>query len=418
MVKDTTLYNILEVAEDASNAEILKAYKKIAIKSHPDKNPDDPDANQKFQNINQAKEILSNAEKRKMYDNIGMDYVNGNAQQQQGMNQEDLFNMFGGGGGGFPGHPFGNMNRQQQQQKENIIINQEVTLEEIYTEANISINFQQKQSCEGCKGEGTKNGVSSKCGTCDGNGVRVQVVQMGPMIQQMQIQCQSCNGSGKNNNAGENCNICTGNGFKTKDVRVNIPLKNGLSNGQQIQIPGHGHNLKDGKTDLIIVINEKPHAVFKRSNNDLYMEVELKLFQAIYGFEKTVEHLDKRKLHISHSGKIEYGELKKIPNEGMVVLNSSTNKGDLIIKFNIVLPMLDNAEMSNKLLYLLKTLDQDEANNETIIKNSKSKYVKTVLLNSDTNPFDNPQSNTPFNQQQQQQQQHQQHQQQQQCVHQ
>jgi DnaJ-class molecular chaperone len=125
MVRDTTLYDRLKVSPDANNNEIMKAYKKLAIQMHPDKNPDDENANTKFQDLNAAKEILTNSEKRKMYDDIGMDYVNGNAPQHQSMNPEDLFSMFGGGG--FPGgHPFGHMKRQQQ--KENIVINNIILL--------------------------------------------------------------------------------------------------------------------------------------------------------------------------------------------------------------------------------------------------------------------------------------------------
>ena len=331
MVKDTILYDRLEVQPNATTAEITKAYKKLAVKIHPDKNPDDPNANVKFQELNQAKEILTNPEKRQMYDNVGIDFANGNAPQQQQMNAEDIFNMFGGGfpgagfpgagfPGGFPGAGFQNMRRQKE--KENVTINQEISLEEIYNESTIGVAFQQKQMCSPCNGEGTSDGNPNKCPSCDGNGMTVRIIQVGPMIQQMQSPCHPCGGTGKLNNNNNKCSTCGGNGYKVKDVRVNIPLKNGLTNGQQIQIPGHGHNLKDGKTDLIIVINEKPHSKFKRSNADLIVEVELKLYQAIFGFDKIIEHLDNRKLHISHQGETNYNTVKRIAGEGMKNLNN------------------------------------------------------------------------------------------------
>jgi DnaJ-class molecular chaperone len=401
MVKDNTLYDRLEVSSSSSNIEIMKSYKKLAIKNHPDKNPDDPNASIKLQELNQAKEILLDAEKRKMYDQIGMDYVNGNAPQQS-MNPEDLFNMFGGG---FPGNPF--QNNRRQQKKEHVVINQEVSLEDIYNEATISVSFQQKQLCSSCKGEGSRDGKPQDCGPCNGRGVRIQVIQMGPMIQQVQSPCNICNGSGKTINPNNRCSICNGEGHKTKEVKINFPLKNGLSNGQQIQIPGHGHHLKDGKTDLIVIINEQIHPKFKRVNNDLHTEVELKLFQAIFGFDKIIEHLDKRKLHINHIGMTDFGSFKRIPGEGMKVLNGNGN-GDLIIKFNIKLPPLDNSENTNKLLYLLKILDYEESQNETMIKNSKTNYVKTILLDTNNESF-----NSSNNQPQMQEETHQQ-----QCVHQ
>ena len=393
MVKDSYLYDKLGVSSDANNEEIQKAYKKLALKYHPDRNMNNlEEANTKLQEINQAKEILTNQEKRNIYDQIGMDFVNGNMPQHQQMNPEDLFNMFGGGfpggfSGGFPGgfhgHPFNANNKQ----KENITINKEVTLEEIYNESVVQVNFGQKQSCGLCKGEGTKDCKPSKCETCDGRGVLIKRIQMGPMIQQIQSGCHNCGGSGKNLNANNCCASCNGDGYKLKEVKANIPLKNGLSNGQQIQIPHHGHNLKDGKTDLIIIINEKENERFKRKGNDLLIEINLKLYQAIFGFDKIIEHLDKRKLHISHNSKTEFNTIKKIIGEGMHVINSS-DKGDLYVKFNIIMPDITNNEISNKLQYLLKTLDNDESNAETIIKNSKNIYIKTMLLNAENNPFD------------------------------
>lgn len=377
MVKDTLLYDRLEVSPNATSNEILKSYRKLALKYHPDRNPNDETANAKLMEINQAKEILMDDNKRKLYDQIGMEILSNGASQPQ-MNPEDLFGMFGGPGFGFPGHPF--HTHQRQPKTENIVINQEVTLEEIYNEANISVNFQQKILCSTCDGN------TNTCSTCNGQGVRIQIKQVGPMIQQMHIPCNNCHGSGKIKST-NSCKTCNGDGFKLKDVKVNIPLKNGLSNGQQIQIPHHGHHTKEGKGDLIIVIHEKPHQTFKRIGNDLLTDVDLKLFQAIYGFDKVITHLDNRKLHISHVGKTEHDNIRKIVGEGMGMINSNGRKGDLIIKFNVVLPNLSNQEMSNKLLYLLKTLDNEESNNEVIIKNSKDKYIKTEMITVEDNPF-------------------------------
>ena len=208
---------------------------------------------------------------------------------------------------------------------------------------------------------------------------------MGPMIQQIQQTCPHCKGTGKTSPSVNKCNDCHGKCYKVKDVRINVPLKNGLTNGQQIQLPGHGHNLKEGKTDLIIIINEKQNEYFKRNGADLIITITLKLYQALFGFDKIIQHLDKRKLHISHTGKTNYDTIRKIPGEGMKNLNTST-KGDLIIKFNIELIDVDlSTNNSEKLLLLLKTFNQEENESEIKINNNKSIYVNTFMINTEYN---------------------------------
>lgn len=366
MVKDTKLYDILEIQSNATDAEINKQYKMLARKYHPDKNPGDASASQKLQEINEAKEILLNPEKRRLYDQVGLDMVNGNA--SSGPSPEDIFNMFGGGGFG----------RERQQEKENIVINQEVSLEDIYNEKPIQVNFKQKNCCERCNGEGTKDGKSNKCNNCDGRGVRIQVIQMGPMIQQVQSTCGNCRGTGKMSIPDNTCNECGTNGFKIKDVAINVPLKNGLANGQQIQLQNIGHNLKDGKTDVIIVIHEKDHSQFKRDGNNLVIDIELKLYQALFGFDKLIKHLDGRQLHISHTGVTNYGTKRKIHNEGMNDLRSG-GKGDLVINFTFKLPIINKADIIQNLQYNLKTINQEESNKEVEIRVNNSKYVKTIM---------------------------------------
>ena len=363
MVKDTKLYDILEIQTSATDVEINKQYKLLAKKYHPDKNIGDENASKKLQEINEAKEILLNPEKRRLYDQVGLDMINGNA--PTGPSPEDIFNMFGGG-------------RERQQEKENIIINQEVSLEDIYNEKPIQINFKQKNSCERCNGEGTRDGKSNKCNHCDGKGIKIQVIQMGPMIQQMQSTCGNCRGTGKIIIPDNKCNECGTNGFKLKDVTINVPLKNGLSNGQQIQLQNIGHNLKDGKTDVIIIIQEKEHSQFKREGNNLVIDIELKLYQALFGFDKLIKHLDGRQLHISHNGITNYGTKRKIHSEGMGDLRSG-GKGDLIINFTFKLPTITKPDIIQNLQYNLKTINQEESNKEVEIRVNNSKYVKTIM---------------------------------------
>ena len=355
MVKDTKLYDILELTHTATEAEIEKQYKLLARKWHPDKNKDKlEEATQKTQELNEAKEILMNSEKRKLYDQFGLDMANGNA--NAGPSQEDLFNMFGG---------------RREVEKENIIIQQDVSLEQIYNEHTVKVDFKQKYCCEKC------GGVTNKCDLCDGKGVRIQVIQMGPMIQQMQSTCHNCRGSGKISRP-NSCSDCRGEGYKLRDVSVNVPLKNGLLSGQQIHLQNMGHQFKDQKTDLIVVIQEKDHPIFKRDGNNLLVDIELKLYQSLFGFDKLLTQLDGRKLHLSHTGVTNNGTKRKIQNEGMTDLRTK-KKGDLILNFTFKLPIITKPDIIQILQYNLKSIDQEESNNELEIRINNSKYDKTIL---------------------------------------
>lgn len=380
MVKDTTLYDKLHVSPDADDSAIQKAYFRLSKKYHPDKHVNSEDhikaeSTKKFHDIGEAKEILLDKEKRKLYDQIGMDMFK--PEFQGGSQQPDFGSMFGHGFPfSMPGMPgMGPRNKPP----ENIVENINVTLEQIYNEESYSFNYKYKHYCLKCDGEGTKDGKVSSCAMCNGKGMRAQVIQMGPMIQQVVSQCNACNGKGKIVNENDKCTDCKGSGHIQKDKNISIPLKAGLDNGNKINLQGKGHQFKNIKTDLIIVVNVAQHNIFKRHNNDLFIEVELKLFQALFGFDKIITHLDNRKLHISSSGKTDFNMFRKIANEGMKNLNSNS-KGDLYIKFNINLPNLATlpTETKTQLKSIIQSFDKQETQNELQITKMDN-LVKTVI---------------------------------------
>jgi len=377
MVKDTTLYDILDINSNASNDEIIKAFRKLAIKYHPDKNLNDETANNKFIEINQAKDILTNPEKRKQYDDLGMDMIN---KQFQPFNPNQAFNPFQNQPGFNPNQPFNPENlfkhfngfhpMQKSTERENIIINQSVRLDDIYNNNVIHIPYKQKYICNICNGEGTKNGKNHKCNQCKGKGIVKVLITMGPIVQNLQHPCTNCNGLGKIIYNNDICSECD-NGYKLRDVTIAIPLKNGLANGNKIEIANHGNQCKDFKSSVIIIINILPHDKFKRENNDLKIEIDLTLYQALYGFNKVIEHLDKRKLYIQYEGRTEFNETKKIIGEGMDIINTN-NKGDLYITFKIKLPLIEDITFKN----ILSEMNEDES--EVIL--NKNKYIKSILI--------------------------------------
>jgi len=347
MVKDTNLYDILEVGPDATEAQIKKSYNKLSKIWHPDKHQDPEkkkEATVKFQEINQAKNILVDDEKRKIYDQVGM----------------DMFKHDSDGGSGNSGpNPFGDL------------------LEDIVNNKSININYKQKNSCSKCNGEGTKNGKESECKSCGGKGMQVRVIRNGPMIQQMVGECQACKGKGTLIEDENKCDGCNGKGFTVKEKNIQVPLNTGVLFGQDAVIEGKGHQLKNQKTHLIVKVREIPHKVFKRMGDDLYVEMELKLFQALFGFDKILTQLDGRKLHIGCSGKTDFNSIRKINGEG--IINPEGKKGDLYIKFIINLPNFTTLPTDTKtqLKALLQSFDKTEVLNETSVNKTQG-LVKTI----------------------------------------
>jgi DnaJ family protein A protein 2 len=380
MVRDTILYDNLEVKPDANETDIKKAYNRLSKVWHPDKHSQSSEKEQeeakvKFQTINQAKEILLDKEKRDTYDQLGMDFLKGGMDAQEGGQPfGDFGNMFGHGFsfGGMPG-----MRPRNQPENENIIEELDVTLEQIYNESSVTFNYRYKHYCTKCNGEGTKNLKKNKCMQCDGKGMKVQVIRQGPMIQQSVVPCNFCRGSGIFIDEMNKCETCTGERVILKDKSILIPLKSGLAHGNKISLEGKGHQFKNNKTDINLLINVLDHPSFKRLNDDLFIEVELKLYQALFGFDKIITHLDDRKLHISSSGKTEFNTTRKILGEGMKKINGP-NKGDLYILFKISIPSIP-LEIKNQLKPIFQNLDKQES----LIESSISKLenlTKTTIM--------------------------------------
>lgn len=380
MVKDTKLYDVLEIKPDATDAQIKKAYNKLSKIWHPDKHSDPEEkkeATETFQEINRAKETLLNQESRKIYDEIGMDFFNAENQAAQNAGPNpfaDFGNIFGGG------FPFGGMGGMgpRQKQPENIVEPINVTLDQIYNEENIDFSYKQKNYCSKCNGEGTKSGKTSKCEGCKGQGVKIQMVRMGPMVQQSMIECQQCNGKGKIIQNEDKCEICDGKEYVIKEKTIQVKLISRLNHGFKMTLDGKGHQLKQCKTDLILVVNEKPNLQFKRYENDLFIDVDIKLYQALFGFDKMLTHMDGRKLHLSCSGSTDFRMIRKINNEGMKVSHNS--RGDLFVRFNIILPNLSNLPTDTKLQFksLLQSFDKVEVQQESQVIKTPN-LTKTIL---------------------------------------
>ncbi|CAO2610777.1 DnaJ homolog subfamily A member 2, partial [Lemmus lemmus] len=292
-VADTKLYDILGVPPGASENELKKAYRKLAKEYHPDKNPN---AGDKFKEISFAYEVLSNPEKRELYDRYGEQGLREGSGGGGGM--DDIFShIFGGGLFGFMGNQ--SRSRNGRRRGEDMMHPLKVSLEDLYNGKTTKLQLSKNVLCSACSGQGGKSGAVQKCSACRGRGVRIMIRQLAPgMVQQMQsVSCRQRH---------ETWN----------------------------QAPG----VEPG--DIVLLLQEKEHEVFQRDGNDLHMTYKIGLVEALCGFQFTFKHLDARQIVVKYPpGKvIEPGCVRVVRGEGMPQYRNPFEKGDLYIKFDVQFP--------------------------------------------------------------------------------
>jgi len=348
MVKETGFYDILEVKPNCTPDELKKAYRKLALKYHPDKNTGNADAGERFKRISQAYEVLSDAQKREIYDQGGEDAIKGGGQSGGAgfSSPMDIFDMFFGGGGGM----FGGGRREREKKAKNGVHQLSVPLEDLYNGTTRKLAVHKNVICDKCNGTGSKSGQKPvKCSTCKGNGMTFRVHQIGPgMIQHMQSVCTDCSGSGERLNPADRCKQCAGKKILKDRKLVQIHVDKGMADGEKIVLHGEGDQEPDiPPGDIIIVLDEKPHPVFKRMNLDLVMAMELELVEALCGFQRTIETLDGRILVISAipGEVIKPSDVKCIMNEGMPIHRNPCEKGRLVIQFSVKFPKTISPEL-------------------------------------------------------------------------
>jgi molecular chaperone DnaJ len=376
-------YDILGVAKSSSAEEIKKAYRKLAIKFHPDKNPDDKSAEDKFKEAAEAYEILSNPEKKQRYDHYGHAGVggaSGGGGGQGGMNMDDIFSQFGdifGGGGGSPFESFFGGGGQQSRggrrvsKGSNLRIKVKLTLEEIANGAEKKIKVNKQVVCKTCDGSGAKDRSSiSTCNTCGGSGSvrRVTNTILGQM--QTTSTCPTCNGSGSQITS--KCTSCHGEGTVRGEETISINIPAGVSDGMQLSMSGKGNAAPNGGVpgDLIILIEEIPHETLKREGNNIVYDLHISIIDAALGFSAEVPTIDgKAKLKIEPG--TQSGKLLRLKGKGIPEINSY-QRGDEIIHVNIWTPKA----LSNDERVLLEKLRESPNFKPQPGKNDKSFFEK------------------------------------------
>ena len=319
------LYEVLGVSRSASDDEIKKAFRKLAMKYHPDRNPDNEEAVEKFKEIQNAYAILSDPQKKAAYDQYGHAGVDPN-----------MGGGFGGGFGGGAGFDFGDIfsqmfggaagggGRQQSYQGADLQYAVEITLEEAAAGLKKRITIPTYKECDICHGSGAKPGTSvSTCGTCGGSGT----IHVRQAIFQMQQTCPTCHGSGKQ--IKDPCTSCRGEGRvkTTKTVEVNIPA--GIDDGQRIRLSGEGEPGQHGAPsgDLYVVVHVKAHKTFERNGLDLHCELPISFATAALGGEVEVPTLE-GKVKLTIPKETQTGRRMRVKGKGIKSLRSSAT-GDL-----------------------------------------------------------------------------------------
>ncbi|KXJ95577.1 hypothetical protein Micbo1qcDRAFT_27377 [Microdochium bolleyi] len=345
MVKETKLYDDLGVSPTATEAELKKAYKISALKHHPDKNPNNPDAEHKFKEISSAYEVLSDPQKRQVYDQYGEAGLEGGA-GGGGMAAEDLFaQFFGGGGGGFGGGlggMFGGMGGQSRgpPKARTIHHTHKVSLEDIYKGKISKLALQRSIICPKCDGRGGKEGAVKRCAGCDGHGMKTMMRQMGPMIQRFQTVCPDCNGEGEIVKEKDRCKGCNGKKTIVDRKVLHVHVDKGVRSGTKVEFRGEGDQAPGVQAgDVVFEIEQKPHPRFTRKEDDLFYRCEIDLVTALAGGKIFVEHLDDRWLSIDimPGEAIANESVKMLRGQGMPAPRHHDH-GNMYIQFSVKFP--------------------------------------------------------------------------------
>jgi len=333
-VKETEYYDRLGITPDASENEIKKAYRKLALQFHPDRNKE-PDAAEQFKKISEAYETLIDEEKRGIYNKYGENGI----KRDGGFSGGDAASIFEH----FFNFPFGGGARSRDRRGRDMVYRVAVDLEDLYNGKTTKMKVTRSVVCIECSGSGCKvKGAGRPCPDCEGTGVKTRIMQFAPgMYQKTQTVCPECHGERVVIKESDKCKKCKAQKVVEEQKILEVTIDKGMKDSSKIVFHGES-NEEPGilPGDLIFVVKEEKHKTFARKGNDLVMEHTVPLVDALCGFEFIIEHMDGRKLLVkSKPGEIiKPGEIKEVMGEGMPIHKRPYEKGNLYIKFNVEFP--------------------------------------------------------------------------------
>jgi molecular chaperone DnaJ len=346
-------YEVLGVSRQASEEEVKRAYRKLAVKFHPDKNPDDPQAEEKFKEIGEAYDVLMDADKRAAYDRYGhAAFAQGGVGRGGFHDPFDIFReVFGGGGGGMGGGIFetffgggATVDREGRQRGSDLRYDMQITLEEAAFGADKEIEVRKLDTCEKCAGKGAEPGSRTiNCPTCGGRG---QVISSRGFFQVSQT-CPRCRGAGQI--IEKPCRGCDGEGRIEKTSRIKLKVPAGIADGSRLRSSQNGEaGIRGGPPgDLYVVIHVKEHEIFQREDDDLYCELPIPFSVAALGGEVAVPTLE-GKANLKVPAGTQSSQVFKLRGKGVANVNGR-ERGDLLARLIVEVPTRLNAEQRQKL---------------------------------------------------------------------
>lgn len=372
-------YEVLGVSKSADKTELKKAYRKMAIKYHPDKNQGDSTAEEKFKEAAEAYEVLTDDNKRARYDQFGHAGMSGAAGggggfSGGGFDMEDIFSQFGdifGGhfGGGFGGG--GGGRRQRVNKGSNLRVRVKLTLSEVVNGVEKKIKVKKQVSCSQCDGTGAKDSHShSTCTQCNGSGqvTRIQRTILG-QVQTASV-CPSCGGDGKIITA--KCTKCHGEGLMSAEEVISINIPAGVEEGMQLSVSGKGNAARRGGVngDLLVLIEEVPHPELIRDGNNLLYNLFVSVPDAIIGTAVEIPTVD-GKVKVKIEGGTQSGKILRLKGKGIPDVNRY-GQGDLLVKINVWIPKNISKEESK----ILNKLNDSENFKPTPSQEEKSFFQR------------------------------------------
>ena len=353
-------YNVLDVNKNSTSEQIKAAYRKQAIKYHPDKNKGDKASEEKFKEASEAYHVLSDKERKQNYDNFGHAAFENGAGGRGGFGNfdfsnsfsdifEDFFSDFGGGSG--------RRSRKTNFRGSDLRYDLSITLEEAYTGKKQDIKFSTSEKCNTCKGSGSKPGYDAgSCSMCGGHG-QVRSNQGFFTVQQT---CPQCSGTGEE--ITNPCNDCNGQGKKQASKRLSVAIPKGVDDGTRIRLAGKGEagTKGAGNGDLYLFINVYSHDLFKRSDENLFFEYPISIADAALGTSLEMPTIDGVKAKIKIPAGTQSGKQFRLKGKGMPYMRGSGN-GDLYVQVNTEVPVSLNREQK-ELLEKFRKIENEKSN--------------------------------------------------------